>query len=173
MAEHVLDLRGITRHFGAVHALDAVDLSLARGEVLGLMGDNGAGKSTLVKIIAGNFPPTSGTVVLDGEEVTFHSPLDARQHGIEIVYQDLALCNNLTASLNVFLGRELTRGMGPFQLIDRGAMKQRASELLDAFGNARVLWIYRHYEDTACSSVRKLSRQREYLEAVIQPVPGN
>ena len=132
MAEHVLDLRGISRHFGAVHALDAVDLSLAPGEVLGLMGDNGAGKSTLVKIIAGNFPPTTGTVVLDGEEVAFHSPLDARRHGIEIVYQDLALCNNLTASLNVFLGRELTRGIGPFRFIDRGAMKQRAAELFAA-----------------------------------------
>ena len=132
MAEHVLDLRGISRHFGAVHALDAVDLSLAPGEVLGLMGDNGAGKSTLVKIIAGNFPPTTGTVVLDGEEVAFHSPLDARRHGIEIVYQDLALCNNLTASLNVFLGRELTRGIGPFRLIDRRAMKREAAKLFAA-----------------------------------------
>ena len=132
MTEHVLDLQGISRSFGAVHALEHVDLSLARGEVLGLMGDNGAGKSTLVKIIAGNFPPTTGTVSLDGEKVAFHSPLDARRHGIEIVYQDLALCNNLTASLNVFLGRELTRGIGPFRFIDRGAMKQRAAELFAA-----------------------------------------
>ncbi len=132
MAEHVLDLRGVSRSFGAVHALEHVDLSLAKGEVLGLMGDNGAGKSTLVKIIAGNFPPTTGSVVLDGEEVAFHSPLDARRHGIEIVYQDLALCNNLTASLNVFLGRELTRGIGPIRFIDRGAMKRRAADLFAA-----------------------------------------
>ena len=122
MAEHVLDLQGISRSFGAVHALERVDLSLAQGEVLGLMGDNGAGKSTLVKIIAGNFPPSTGTILLDGEEVSFHSPLDARKHGIEIVYQDLALCNNLSAALNVFLGRELTRGFGPIQFIDRRAM---------------------------------------------------
>ena len=132
MAEHVLDLQGISRSFGAVHALERVDLSLAQGEVLGLMGDNGAGKSTLVKIIAGNFPPSTGTILLDGEEVSFHSPLDARKHGIEIVYQDLALCNNLTASLNVFLGRELTRGIGPIRFIDRRAMKRQAAELFAA-----------------------------------------
>jgi simple sugar transport system ATP-binding protein len=132
MAELALDLQGISRSFGAVHALERVDLSLARGEVLGLMGDNGAGKSTLVKIIAGNFPPSTGSIVLDGKKVVFHSPLDARRHGIEIVYQDLALCNNLTASLNVFLGRELTRGIGPIRFIDRGAMKRMAAELFAA-----------------------------------------
>ena len=132
MAEHVLDLQGISRSFGAVHALERVDLSLAQGEVLGLMGDNGAGKSTLVKIIAGNFPPSTGTILLDGEEVSFHSPLDARKHGIEIVYQDLALCNNLSAALNVFLGRELTRGFGPIQFIDRRAMKREAAKLFAA-----------------------------------------
>ena len=129
MDDHVLDLRNITQRFGAIHALEGVDLSLSRGEVLGLMGDNGAGKSTLVKIIAGNFPPTGGTMVLDGEEVNFHNPLDARRHGIEIVYQDLALCDNLTAALNVFMGRELTRGWGPFRFIDRRAMVKRAAEL--------------------------------------------
>ena len=129
MPEHVLDLQGIAHHFGAVQALAGVDLTLSRGEVLGLMGDNGAGKSTLVKIIAGNFQPSSGTMMLDGEAVRLHSPLDARRHGIEIVYQDLALCNNLTAALNVFMGRELTRGWGPFKYLDRRAMVRRAGEL--------------------------------------------
>jgi simple sugar transport system ATP-binding protein len=129
MADPVLEVQGMYRTFGGIHALEGVDLSLSRGEVLGLMGDNGAGKSTLVKIIAGNFPPSSGTLLLDGREVTFHSPLDARQHGIEIVYQDLALCDNLTAALNVFLGRELTRGIGPIQFLDRRAMSRRAGEL--------------------------------------------
>ena len=129
MPEHVLDLQGIAHHFGAVQALAGVDLTLSRGEVLGLMGDNGAGKSTLVKIIAGNFQPSSGTMMLDGESVRLHSPLDARRHGIEIVYQDLALCNNLTAALNVFMGRELTRGWGPFKYLDRRAMVRRAGEL--------------------------------------------
>jgi simple sugar transport system ATP-binding protein len=93
------------------------------------MGDNGAGKSTLVKIIAGNFPPSTGSILLDGQDVAFHSPLDARRHGIEIVYQDLALCNNLTAALNVFMGRELVRGIGPFKFLDRRAMVRRAGEL--------------------------------------------
>jgi simple sugar transport system ATP-binding protein len=129
MPDPVLEVQGIYRSFGAIHALEDVDLSLSRGEVLGLMGDNGAGKSTLVKVIAGNFPPSSGTILLDGEEVTFHSPLDARQHGIEIVYQDLALCDNLTAALNVFLGRELTRGIGPIRFLDRRTMSRRAGEL--------------------------------------------
>jgi len=129
MADHVLDLQGISQHFRAIQALIDVDLALSRGEVLGLMGDNGAGKSTLVKIIAGNFPPSAGTMVLDGEEVRFHSPLDARRHGIEIVYQDLALCDNLTAAMNVFMGRELTRGIGPLRILDRGAMVRRAGEL--------------------------------------------
>ena len=129
MTEHVLDLQGISHHYGAIQALTGVDLALSRGEVLGLMGDNGAGKSTLVKIIAGNFAPSGGNMLLDGEKVTFNSPLDARQHGIEIVYQDLALCNNLTAALNVFMGRELTRGWGPFKVLDRRAMVRRAGEL--------------------------------------------
>ena len=129
MSEYVLDLQGISQHFGAIQALTGVDLALSRGEVLGLMGDNGAGKSTLVKFIAGNFPPSGGTILLDGEKVHFHSPLDARRHGVEIVYQDLALCDNLTASLNVFMGRELTRGIGPFRVLDRGAMVRRAGEL--------------------------------------------
>ena len=129
MPDHVLDLQGISHHFGAIQALTGVDLGLSRGEVLGLMGDNGAGKSTLVKIIAGNFPPSGGTMVLDGEQVQFHSPADARRHGIEIVYQDLALCDNLTAALNVFMGRELTRPFGPFRFLDRRAMVRRAGEL--------------------------------------------
>ncbi len=132
MAEHILDLQNISRSFGAVHALEHVDLTITRGEVVGLMGDNGAGKSTLVKIIAGNFPPSTGSIVLDGKPVHFGSPLDARRHGVEIVYQDLALCNNLTASMNVFLGRELTRGIGPSRFVDRGAMKREAAKLFAA-----------------------------------------
>src|SRR5215831_7978741 len=101
-----LALSGISKHFGAIQALTNVSLSLQPGEVVGLMGDNGAGKSTLVRIIAGNYPPSSGTIQMLGERVAFHKPSDARATGIEIVYQDLALCNNLTASANVYLGRE-------------------------------------------------------------------
>ncbi len=125
----VLELRNISKHFGAIHALSDVSLALEAGETIGLMGDNGAGKSTLVKIIAGNFPPTHGTVLIDGTEVTFHRPVEARRHGIEIVYQDLALCDNLSAAVNVFLSRELRRGIWPFSILDYPAMYRRAAQL--------------------------------------------
>lgn len=125
----VLELRGITKHFGAIEALRGVDLRLESGEVLGLMGDNGAGKSTLVKIIAGNFPPTSGEILIDGVPQHFHKPLDARARGIEVVYQDLALCDNLSAGENVYLGRELKRNVGPLRLVDFRRIYERAAEL--------------------------------------------
>jgi simple sugar transport system ATP-binding protein len=125
----VLELRNVSKHFGAIQALTDVDLKLDRGEVLGLMGDNGAGKSTLVRIIAGNFLPSAGEVVIDGEPVRFHKPVEARQKGVEVVYQDLALCNNLTAAANVFLGREIRKRVGPFRFLDHRAMYKRAAEL--------------------------------------------
>ncbi|WP_119393013.1 ATP-binding cassette domain-containing protein [Taklimakanibacter lacteus] len=125
----ILSLSGISKNFGAIQALDGVSLELNSGEVLGLMGDNGAGKSTLVKIIAGNFKPTRGTITIDGQEVELHRPVDARNQGVEIVYQDLALCDNLSAAVNVFLGRELTKGVGPFKVMDYAAMNARAGEL--------------------------------------------
>jgi len=124
-----LKLEGISKHFGAIHALNGVSLSLQPGEVLGLMGDNGAGKSTLVKVIAGNFRPTQGRIFIKDTETVLHGPLEARRNGIEIVYQDLALCDNLTAAVNVFLGRELTRRIGPLRVLDYAAMNRRAAEL--------------------------------------------
>ncbi|MBV8567817.1 MAG: sugar ABC transporter ATP-binding protein [Methylobacteriaceae bacterium] len=125
----VLELQGISKHFGAIQALIDVDVGLERGEVLGLMGDNGAGKSTLVKVIAGNFPPNGGEIRIDGEVAHFHRPVEAREKGIEVVYQDLALCNNLTAAANVFLGREIKRSIGPIRWLNHGAMYKRAGEL--------------------------------------------
>jgi simple sugar transport system ATP-binding protein len=125
----VLQLNKISKHFGAIVALTEVDLTLEPGEVLGLMGDNGAGKSTLVKIIAGNFPPSEGAIMLEGNVVQFHKPVEAREKGIEIVYQDLALCDNLTAAANVFLGREVAHRAGPFRFLDYRAMYVRAGEL--------------------------------------------
>ena len=124
-----LELSGISKHFGAIQALTNVSLSLQPGEVVGLMGDNGAGKSTLVKIVAGNYPPSSGTIEMQGRKVAFHKPADARAEGIEIVYQDLALCDNLTAAANVFLGRELELGLRPFRILNYRTMYQRAAEL--------------------------------------------
>ncbi|UCH26320.1 MAG: sugar ABC transporter ATP-binding protein [Trueperaceae bacterium] len=125
----LLELQSITKNFGAIHALVGVDLELNPGQVLGLMGDNGAGKSTLVKIVAGNFPASDGAIRLEGEEVHFTKPVDARKKGIEVVYQDLALCNNLTAAANIFLGREMKREFGPIKILNYQAMFNRAAGL--------------------------------------------
>lgn len=127
----LLELRNVSKEFGAIHALNDVSLTINPGEVVGLMGDNGAGKSTLVKIISGIYTPTSGQVLLDGKPVTIPSPGAARELGIETVYQDLALANNLTAAENIFLGRELRRKIGPFRLLDHAAMRARSVELFD------------------------------------------
>jgi simple sugar transport system ATP-binding protein len=125
----VLELANISKHFGAIQALNDVSLTMDPGQVVGLMGDNGAGKSTLVKIIAGNFRPSHGNMRMEGKELILHRPVEARQHGIEIVHQDLALCDNLTAAANVFLGREVRRGFGPFQVLDYMAMYKRAGQI--------------------------------------------
>jgi len=125
----ILELQGVSKHFGAIHALDDVSLTVSAGEVVGLMGDNGAGKSTLVKVVAGNFPPTAGRLLVDGRPTVFARPSEARESGIEIVYQDLALCDNLPASINIFMGRELTRWIGPLRVLDFKTMHRRAAAL--------------------------------------------
>jgi simple sugar transport system ATP-binding protein len=125
----VLELTNISKHFGAIQAVNDVSLAIEPGQVVGLMGDNGAGKSTLVKMIAGNVRPSHGAMRMDDKELILHKPVEARQHGIEIVHQDLALCNNLTAAANVYLGRELRRGVGPFRILDYAAMYKRAGQI--------------------------------------------
>jgi len=127
----LLEVRNVSKSFGAIHAVNDISLSIEPGEVVGLMGDNGAGKSTLVKLIAGNFPPTDGEVLVDGEVCHFHKPIQARAKGIEVVYQDLALADNLTAAQNVFLGRELNKGFWPFRVLDKQAMINRSAKLFD------------------------------------------
>jgi len=125
----LLEVRGVSKNFGAIRALTDVSISVEPGEVVGLMGDNGAGKSTMVKLIAGNFPPDEGEVVVDGQVCHFHKPIEARAEGIEVVYQDLALADNLTAAQNVFLGRELKKGFWPFRILDKKAMIDRSAAL--------------------------------------------
>jgi simple sugar transport system ATP-binding protein len=129
MASPLLELRSVSKHFGAIKALNEIDMTLGHGEVVGLMGDNGAGKSTLVKIISGNFPPSHGHILVEGAEVHFHKPIDARRKGVEVVYQDLALADNLTAAANVFLGRELKTGVWPFAVLDTRRMVERAGQI--------------------------------------------
>jgi simple sugar transport system ATP-binding protein len=125
----LLEVRNVSKSFGAIRALNDVSFSVEPGEVVGLMGDNGAGKSTMVKLIAGNFPPTTGEVLVNGEVCHFHKPIEARAKGIEVVYQDLAIADNLTAAQNVFLGREITKGIWPFRILHKQAMIDRAAEL--------------------------------------------
>jgi len=123
----LLSLRGINKTFGVVHVLHDVDLSLYSGQVTALVGDNGAGKSTLVKCLAGIHPADNGEYLFDGRPVSVHSPKDAAALGIEVVYQDLALCENLDIVENMFLGREQTRnGL----LLDETTMETRAREAL-------------------------------------------
>jgi simple sugar transport system ATP-binding protein len=127
----LLEVRGVGKSFGAIRALSDVSFSVESGEVVGLMGDNGAGKSTMVKLIAGNFPPSEGEIVVGGKPCHFHRPIEARSEGIEVVYQDLALADNLTAAQNVFLGRELKKGAWPFRILDKQAMIGRAGQLFE------------------------------------------
>jgi simple sugar transport system ATP-binding protein len=126
----VLRAEHISKRFGAVTALMDVNLRLARGEVLGLIGDNGAGKSTLLKILCGFQPPTTGRIVLNGEEVVFKSVDHARSLGIDAVYQDLALINELTVYHNMYLNREHTR----FSLLNNRSMRREAKQHLDDMG---------------------------------------
>jgi ABC-type sugar transport system ATPase subunit len=126
----VLRVEHISKRYGAITALTDVNLHLAPGEVLGLIGDNGAGKSTLLKIICGFQPPSSGRIVLNGEEVTFKSVDHARSLGIEAVYQDLALINELTVYHNMYLNREKVR----WPLLNNRAMRREAAQHLKDMG---------------------------------------
>ncbi|WP_299655278.1 ATP-binding cassette domain-containing protein [uncultured Jannaschia sp.] len=126
----LLRLKALKKSYGAVHALRGVDLDVGRGETVALVGDNGAGKSTLVKLISGAIQPTSGEMEFDGKPMRFASTDAARAHGIETVYQDLGLCNNLTVAENVFLGREHTVGRGPFRFLAKREMRRRTAEAL-------------------------------------------
>lgn len=128
MSTPVLELSGISKRFGAVQALNEVDLQVAPGEVVALLGDNGAGKSTLVKVIAGANPADSGAITWDSRQVTISKPSDAQRLGIATIYQDLALCDNLDIVANLFLGAERTL----LGTLDELEMERRAQALLDS-----------------------------------------
>jgi simple sugar transport system ATP-binding protein len=133
-AKPLLEARGITRSYGSVAALSGVDLMVRPGEVVGLVGDNGAGKSTLLKILCGAVQPTGGELLVNGEPVTFRSPKDSRERGIEVVYQDLALATELSVAENIFLGRERRRegALRSLRILDRARMAREATAALES-----------------------------------------
>ena len=128
----VVEMRNIKKSFAAVQALRGVDLALHHNEVLGLIGDNAAGKSTLMKVLSGAYIPDEGQIFIEGEQVHFSNPIDARRMGIEMVYQDYALSNNLDVVGNVFMGREAVRfSFGPIKVMDFWYMDQETKNLME------------------------------------------
>jgi fructose transport system ATP-binding protein len=137
----VLQARGLVKRYGRVTAIDDADFDLLPGEVLAVVGDNGAGKSSLIKALTGALVPDAGTVLLDGEQIHFRSPLEARRAGIETVYQTLAVAPAMDIASNLFLGREERREgiLGSvFRMLDRKAMRELAQTQLDALGIGTV-----------------------------------
>lgn len=128
-ADYVVEMKAISKSFGGVHALHRVDLELRRGEIMGVVGDNGAGKSTLMKVLSGAHLADEGEILIDGQPVDIQSPHDAFRLGIGMIYQDLALFNNLDVARNIFAGRDLARGPGK-ALLDKRQMYDRAEQLI-------------------------------------------
>jgi simple sugar transport system ATP-binding protein len=127
--EYIVEMKGICKSFGGVQALKSVDLELRRGEIMGMVGDNGAGKSTLMKILSGAYQADEGEIYIDGQKAHIQNPHDAFNLGVGMIYQDLALFNNLDVARNIFIGRELIRG--PFNiLMDKRRMYKRAEEVI-------------------------------------------
>ncbi|MDI7861566.1 ATP-binding cassette domain-containing protein [Rhizobiaceae bacterium n13] len=128
----ILETRDVTKHYGGVHALEGANFNIRKGEHVAIMGDNGAGKSTFVRQITGVERPTRGEIIFNGQPVEFENPMEAREAGIETVFQTLALADELDVPDNLFLGRELIRfRLGPFSILDYKAMRQRTMEALE------------------------------------------
>ncbi len=131
MSEFILETRGLTKRYGGVHALDGANFSLLPGEHVAVVGDNGAGKSTFVRQITGVEQRSAGEIYFDGKEIRHAGPLEAREAGIETVFQTLALADDLDVPSNLFLGRELFKlRLGPFSILDRKAMRERTLDAL-------------------------------------------
>jgi fructose transport system ATP-binding protein len=135
MSDIILKTEGLTKHYGGVHALQDANFELRQGEHVAIMGDNGAGKSTFVRQITGVEKPTSGKIVFHGQEVSFRGPIDAREAGIEAVFQNLALADDLDVPSNLFLGREkILFNLGPFSILDRKSMREATMNALKKTG---------------------------------------
>ncbi|MCY4104094.1 MAG: ATP-binding cassette domain-containing protein [bacterium] len=136
MTTNAIELNGIEKSFGPVEVLKGVSLSVPTSRCYGLVGDNGAGKSTLLKILSGVHPRDAGQILLEGEPADFHTALDARLAGIEMIYQDLALAEDLDAASNIFLGRERHKGRGPgLRRLDHKRMHAEAAAVLESVGS--------------------------------------
>jgi simple sugar transport system ATP-binding protein len=134
MAENLVQMRNIEKFYGRVHALRSVNLTIKRGEIVGLLGDNGAGKSTLIKVLSGAVPYTSGEILIKDKPVVMRSTIDAIANGIETIYQDSALVPQLSIARNLFLGRELRKGASLFDRLDLNRMNEVAADLLRRVG---------------------------------------
>lgn len=191
----IVEVRDVSKHYGGVSALAHVSLQIHPGEIVAVVGDNGAGKSTLMKIIGGYIQADNGEVLVAGASMPLKTPRDARAAGIEVVYQELALADDLDVASNLFLGREISCNWGPFRVLDKRAMQSRAKEIVAGFGidiptvsvNVRALsggqrqgvaigravgWGSRLVvmdEPTAALGVRETSR----IEGVIQNLQSN
>lgn len=139
MSENIIEIRNLEKHFGGVQALRGVDMHMPKGQVTAIVGDNGAGKSTLIKTISGIHEPTTGSIFFDGEEVKITSPLDARNLGIETVYQDLAVVDTLSVTENLYLSREIRTGIWPFRFLHEKKMAVGAEEMLSKVGNTGLM----------------------------------
>ncbi|MBB4006238.1 ATP-binding cassette domain-containing protein [Allorhizobium taibaishanense] len=130
-SQPLLEVRNLSRHFGAVKALENCSMAVHPGEVVALAGDNGAGKTTMIKALSGVYAPTSGDILIEGNPVKFSSPQEARALGVETIYQDLALADNLTIGANIFLGREpMKKVFGFLPMLDRKRMANAAAETM-------------------------------------------
>jgi ABC-type sugar transport system ATPase subunit len=139
MANNLIEMRGIEKHFGRIIALDGVDLTLREGDILGLLGDNGSGKSTLIKTLVGVHQPDDGEIYIHGERVNISSPKEARQYGITTVYQDLALIDTLSVAANIFLARNPTKKFAnTVSVVDWETMNERAEQILKSRLNIEI-----------------------------------
>lgn len=157
----LIELKSVTKRFGGLTAITDVSLQIRKGEIVCLVGSNAAGKSTTIKIISGVFQPDAGVLAVDGQAREFSSPADARASGIETVYQELALVDDMSVTANVCLGREITWGHGLFSVLNRKAMKSRAQEILRAVGVS---------VDSVSVSVRNLSGGQRQAVAIARAV---
>jgi len=139
MASPLVEMTGIEMHYGSVTALAGVDFSVGPAEVVGLLGDNGAGKSTLIKVLSGAIRPSAGEIRFKGSPVRFRSTRDAIDAGIETIYQDSALVEQMSIGRNLFLGREPTRSLGPLRSLDRSYIDRTTRELMNRVGIMKAL----------------------------------